>query len=243
MLTIDLDRLGLPAGATLLDLGCGHGRHTFDALRRNLDVVAFDLDVEALQKVTAMTAAMKLESEVPARVLDGVVRGDALRLPFDAGSFDAILVSEVLEHIPDDRVAMVEISRVLKPGGRLAVSVPRWWTEAVCWALSDVYHDKPGGHVRIYRDRQLDERLAAAGFVRDDVHHAHALHSPYWWLRCAVGPERDEALLPSLYHRFLVWDLMRRPFVTRVAEGLLNPLLGKSVVMYLTKSVEAAHAA
>jgi hypothetical protein len=83
--------------------------------------------------------------------------------------------------------------------------------------------------------------LIGSGFTLDDSHHAHALHSPYWWVKCAVGPDRNDALLPSMYHRFLVWDLMRRPFVTRVAEGLLNPVLGKSVVMYLTKFPEPTH--
>jgi SAM-dependent methyltransferase len=243
MLTIDLDRLELPTGAAVLDLGCGNGRHTFDALRRDLDVVGFDLDEKALRGVAAMTAAMKLESEVPERLLGSMVRGDALRLPFADGSFDAIVVSEVLEHIPDDRDAMTEVNRVLRSSGRLAVSVPRWWTEAVCWLLSDDYHHKPGGHVRIYRDSELEHRLTGAGFSLDDSHHAHALHSPYWWLKCAVGPDRDDALLPSLYHRFLVYDLTRRPWFTRVAEGLLDPVLGKSVVMYLTKTTEAVHAA
>lgn len=243
MLTIELDRLELPAGASVLDLGCGNGRHTFDTLRRGFDVVAFDVDEDVLRNVMGMTAAMKLEAEVPTPSLDAMVRGDALRLPFADGSFDAVVVSEVLEHIPDDREAMAEINRVLTPGGGLAVSVPRWWTEAVCWVLSDEYHDRPGGHVRIYRDRELQQRLEDAGFLLHDAHHAHALHSPYWWVKCAVGPDRDEAWLPSLYHRFLVWDLTRRPLVTRVAEGLLDPILGKSVVMYLTKAAEAVRAA
>ena len=243
MLTVDLDRLELPDAATLLDLGCGNGRHTFAALRRGSNVVAFDLDEEALHGVAGMSAAMKLEGEAEPAQLDGVVRGDALALPFAEASFDAVVVSEVLEHIPEDTAAMSEINRVLKAGGKLAVSVPRWWTEAVCWALSDEYHGRPGGHVRIYRDSQLAERLRASGFSVDDTHHAHALHSPYWWLKCAIGPDRDEALLPSMYHRFLVWDLTHRPFVTRAAEGLLNPVLGKSVVMYLTKTREVARVA
>ena len=235
MLTIDLDRLDLPAGALVLDLGCGNGRHTFDALRRGHDVVAFDLDGEALRGVASMAGAMKLEGEVAERVLSSPVEGDALKLPFADSSFDAIVVSEVLEHIPEDRRAMDEIHRILRPGARLAVSVPRMWTEAICWALSDEYHERPGGHVRIYRDSELSGRLQDAGFTVDQRHHAHALHSPYWWLKCAVGPDRNDALLPSAYHRFLVWDLTRRPFVTRFAESLLNPVLGKSVVLYLTK--------
>ena len=67
-------------------------------------------------------------------------------------------------------------------------------------------------------------------------HHAHALHSPYWWLRCLFGPDNDRAWPPRLYHRFLVYDIMRRPRWTRAVERLLNPLLGKSFVVYAVKS-------
>ena len=85
--------------------------------------------------------------------------GDAYRLPFPDGAFDVVVISEVLEHIPDDRDAIAELDRVLRPGGTLAVTVPRWWPERICWALSDAYHQVEGGHIRIYRRRQLLGRL------------------------------------------------------------------------------------
>ena len=75
--------------------------------------------------------------------------------PFADGTFDRVIASEVLEHIPDDVAAMRELARVLKPGGTMAVTVPRCVPEAVNWALSDEYHDTPGGHVRIYRRSTL----------------------------------------------------------------------------------------
>ncbi len=113
------------------------------------------------------------------------------------------------------------------------MTVPRWWPERVCWALSREYHEVPGGHVRIYRRRQLAARLRGSGLVlAPPHHHAHALHSPYWWLRCALGMSREEAVVARLYHRFLVYDLMRKPRWTRSLERALNPMLGKSVVLY-----------
>jgi hypothetical protein len=63
-------------------------------------------------------------------------------------------------------------------------------------------------------------------------HYAHALHSPYWWLKCAVGVDDDSNPFVRGYHRFLIWDMMRRPVLTRVLETLLRPLIGKSVVLY-----------
>jgi SAM-dependent methyltransferase len=164
-------------------------------------------------------------------------------MPFATGSFDVVIASEILEHIPDDNAAMSEIARVLRPNGLAAVTVPRCGPEQVCWALSEDYHNTPGGHVRIYRGDQLVARLTGAGLKPRRTGHAHALHSPYWWLKCAVGVRRDDALLPGLYHRFLVWDMTHRPLVTRWLEGALNPVIGKSLVVYLEKPRRARRAA
>jgi SAM-dependent methyltransferase len=163
------------------------------------------------------------------------VQGNALALPFADDSFDRVIASEVLEHIPEDDVAMAELTRVLRPGGTMGVTVPRCGPEFVNWALSDEYHDVPGGHVRIYRQRQLVERLEATGLRATGSHHAHGLHAPYWWLRCLVGPTNDRHPAVSTYHRLLVWDIEKAPKVTRYADRLLNPLVGKSLVVYLEK--------
>lgn len=155
------------------------------------------------------------------------------RLPFPDGAFDKIICAEVLEHLADDTSAMSELARVLRPGGMLAVSVPRYGPEIVNWALSERYHSVAGGHLRIYRRRQLFERLGGAGLDVVASHHADALHSPYWWLRCLVGPENGHHFAVRTYHSLLVWDITAHRAVTRVPEKLLNPLMGKSVVAYL----------
>jgi SAM-dependent methyltransferase len=233
VLTVDFSRLQLGAGMRVLDIGCGNGRHAFEALRRGADVVATDLDAACLAEVEEMAEAMRLAGEVPAHASLRCVRADARDLPFETAEFDVVIAAEILEHIPDDGAAIAELHRVLRPGGLLAVTVPRWWPERVCWALSSEYHEVPGGHVRIYRRRQLADRLRRSGLVlAPPHHHAHALHSPYWWLRCAIGMSREQAPPARLYHRFLVYDLMRRPRWTRNLERTLNPVLGKSVVLY-----------
>jgi SAM-dependent methyltransferase len=73
------------------------------------------------------------------------VRGSAYALPFEDGTFDRVVAAEVLEHLPQDERAMAELFRVLKPGGLIAVTVPRWGPELVCWALSSAYHEVEGG--------------------------------------------------------------------------------------------------
>ena len=74
-----------------------------------------------------------------------------------------------------------------------------------------------------------------AGLKPYGTHHAHGLHSPYWWLKCAFGVDNDKALPVRAYHKLLVWDIMKRPLATRLAEQALNPLIGKSFVAYATK--------
>jgi SAM-dependent methyltransferase len=235
MLTVDFGRLPVGPGSRVLDLGCGAGRHAFEALRRGAHVVALDTDRAELESVAAMVAAMREAGEVPDGADAVCVAGDATAMPFADGSFDVVIASEVLEHIPADQAAMGEITRVLAPGGTAAVTVPAWLPERICWRLSDDYHNVPGGHIRIFTRRELETKLGVAGLTVGGHHHAHALHSPYWWVKCAVGVRDDDHPLARAYHRLLVWDIMSAPKVTRLADRALNPVLGKSLVVYATR--------
>jgi len=235
LLTVDFDRLGLRAGDRVLDMGCGAGRHAFEVFRRGGDVVAFDQDADELAGVLDLFGAMREAGEVPEGAEADIKEGDALALPFADEEFDRVVAAEVLEHIPDDTAAIAELVRVLRPGGTIAVTVPRWLPERICWALSDAYHEVEGGHVRIYTGDELVDKLTAAGLEYDGRAHVHGMHSPYWWLKCAVGVDDDQHPLVKAYHRLLVWDIMKKPLLTRLADRVLDPLVGKSLVLYLHK--------
>jgi SAM-dependent methyltransferase len=235
MLTVDYRRLGVRPGELVLDLGCGAGRHAFEAHRRGALVVAVDLDLTELSGAKEVLDAMTDKGEAPADGLGAPVRANALRLPFPDGAFDRVIVSEVLEHIPDDVGAINELTRVLRAGGTLAVTVPAWLPERICWALSAEYHAIEGGHIRIYTAAALADRLKGAGLVVQGAGHAHAFHSPYWWLRCAVGVSNEGNRLARLYHRFLVWDMKTTARGVRLLERALDPMIGKSLVLYTWK--------
>jgi SAM-dependent methyltransferase len=205
-------------------------------MRLGAVVTAVDADAAEVKDAAAMMVAVVEEAAPGSGMGTGAATvGDALGLPFPGGSFDRVIAAEVLEHIPADRAAMAELARVLRPGGTMAVTVPRWYPELVNWVLSEDYHLVPGGHCRIYRRSTLVERLQATGLVPYAAHHAHALHSPYWWLKCAVGVGNDDHPLVRAYHRLLVWDITAGTPFTRIPDALLNPVLGKSTVVYLRK--------
>ena len=236
MLTANYDILGLTSGDKILDLGCGFGRHAFEAARRGANVVALDAGREEVEGVAATFAAMVQAGELTTPNLHTAsVQGDALALPFPDGAFDRVICSEVLEHIPNDVGAMRELARVLRPGGTMAITVPRFGPELINWALSDAYHNVPGGHIRIFRKSQLEKRLTSVGMQVTGHHYAHGLHSPYWWLKCLVGTKNDKNWFVRQYHQLLVWDIMKGPRTTRYMEKVLAPIMGKSIILYLVK--------
>jgi len=237
MLTIRFNRLGLRPGDKFLDAGAGFGRHAFEAARQGATVFALDYASDEVVMTRNTFGAMLEAKEITEQAYGGVLRGDATKLPFEDNTFDCVVTSEVLEHIQDDVNVISELHRVLKPGGSLGVTVPSWWPEKINWMLSDEYHapKSAGGHVRIYSATELKAKLRSAGLEVTASHHAHALHSPYWWLKCAVGPRNNDHSLVKKYREFLEWDIMTQPRSMQVAERALSPLMGKSFVVYSRK--------
>lgn len=233
MLTINYKLLNFADGDKLLDVGCGEGRHVIHAcLEHNILGVGVDLSLRDL-KTTAERFA-PFASYNPQSYFS-IQQTDATKLPFADHTFDKIICSEVLEHIENYLGVLQEIKRVLKPSGILAISVPRAWPERICWKLSAAYHQVEGGHIRIFKSKELRAEIETLDFEFTHGYWAHALHSPFWWLKCLWWDRQDESRLIKLYHRMLVWDLMQKPWITQILEKLLNPVLGKSVVMHFRK--------
>ena len=235
MQTVDYKHFRLQAGDRVLDLGCGEGRHVIASyLEQDITVIGVDLSFHDLQSSVEKIAPFIDHSKQEKQCYFSCA--SALQLPFADNSFDKVICSEVLEHIPDYEAALAEIQRILKPSGLFCVSVPRFWPEWICWHYSDAYHENEGGHLRIFLASQLRRKIEAQGFSCYKKHWAHALHSPYWWMQCMDWDNKDNNRMIQAYHKLLVWDMMKQPALTRVSEKMLNPVMGKSVVMYFKKA-------
>lgn len=233
MLTVDLDQLGLSPGQVCLDVGCGEGRHTLATYLLE-GVFALGLDLSAEDLATARGRITDMQPHSPGGQI-GFATGDATALPLADETVDVVIASEILEHIPNYLTVLEEALRVLKPGGRLCVSVPRQWPEWICWQLSEQYRTTPGGHIRIFDATHLRREIQQQGFEFVGRGSAHALHVPYWWLKCLFWRREPEPSLLRWYHKLLVWDLMAQPWLTRAIDSLLNPIMGKSIILYFTK--------
>ncbi|MDD8025361.1 MAG: class I SAM-dependent methyltransferase [Acidobacteriota bacterium] len=135
-----------PGARDFLDVGCGTGfiLEGLAARRPSLRLTGADVFGEAIAFA---------RDRVPGGML---VRADARRLPF-AAAFDAAGAFDVLEHIRDDEAVLVEMRRVLRPGGGLLLTVPQ---HARLWSAAD----ERAGHVRRYTRRDLERKVRAAGF-------------------------------------------------------------------------------
>jgi len=139
----ELDRLPLPAGPRLLDAGCGSGR-TLKELRDYGEVYGIELDAGA-----AELARSRGHGEVRTGRLE--------QLPWEDGFFDLITCLDVIEHTPDDRLALQELRRVCKRGGFLVVTVPAY---QALWSMHDVVNH----HYRRYTRDALQRAATGAGW-------------------------------------------------------------------------------
>lgn len=231
--TVDLGLLGIAEaepGARLLDLGCGAGRHELAAARLPVATMACDLSRSDLRDGRFFVGEAAHETRHCGHI--EWLQADGGRLPFRDASFDALICSETLEHVEDDVELLGELRRLARPGGRLAVSVPAYWPELVLWLLSWEVTHTPGGHLRIYRRRDLIAKLRLAGWQPYAVRRRHAFETVYWTLGAVAGggdpPPRIARAWRRLVNRKGAWAAS----VIQRLERACDPWFGKSIVIY-----------
>jgi SAM-dependent methyltransferase len=192
VLHAELDRVGLPPDARILDAGCGSGR-MLDELCARGDVIGVDADAGAV-------AATRRRGHATQRCA-------VERMPFPDASFDLVTCLDVIEHTPDDRRTLRELRRVTRPGGTLLVTVPAY---QALWSA----HDVVNGHYRRYRIPQLRAAAQEAGWhhLRDSYFNALLLGPAavvrLTRRRAGADPGRSElGLTPGWLNGLLEWPL------------------------------------
>jgi ubiquinone/menaquinone biosynthesis C-methylase UbiE len=160
-----IQQLGIPTAAPTLDVGTSVGTN-LRMLRDSgfSDVVGLDFSDEA-----ARWCAEK--------GLGTVRKGDITAMPFEDESFSLVLATDIIEHVDDDRRALSEIRRVLKPGGHVLITVPAFPS---LWGL----HDEVSQHKRRYRAPTLLDLIRDAGLeLERHYHFNYLLFAPIWATR------------------------------------------------------------
>ena len=233
MLTFDFNRININPEGTMLDLGCGEGRHIFGVMEKFPDLKCIGLDphIESLDKAFEGLKFLESISNTKTNFLSG----SAYSLPFSDDSFDLVVCSEVLEHLHDYKDAIKEINRVLKPGGQFLASVPAEFPEKICWLLSEAYQNQPGGHLRIFKKNELIKEIAEHNFSFESSQRFHSIHSAYWWLRCLFWKSQESNIIIKGYKKILERHILKKPFFLDLIDKIFNPILGKSIAFYFVK--------
>lgn len=169
-----VDYIAPKSGDRILDAGCGLGFYLY------LLAQATDAELHGIELSRDRLGEAAAQREASGATLTA---GDVTRMPYRAGTFDTVILSEVLEHLPDDRAALAEALRVLKPGGVLAVTVPHqrypFLWDPINGARERLgrghFRDEPWSgiwtdHQRLYLAPGLRDLVHAAGFEVTDLH-------------------------------------------------------------------------
>ena len=163
-----LARLGpLPADPAIVDLGCSTGYLLEDLREEHPDALLTGIDLVA-------AGLRKAHLGVPdARLL----QADVCALPLEDQSVDAAVSANLLEHVPDDQLALRELRRVLRPGARGVLVVP-------AGPATYDYYDRFLGHERRYARGELASKALDAGLaVIEDIHLGSVLYPPFWLVK------------------------------------------------------------
>jgi len=211
---IIFENLDLSGGEKILEIGCGRGFYlnVLSKVFPKLDITGIDLNEKYLSVAKRFINNNKVK----------LIKADATKLPFANKTFDRIIATEILEHIPNDQKAISEIYRVLKPGGMVMVTVPntnypflwdptnwilerifKWHLPSNIWWLSGIWAD----HVRLYGEKELKDKIEKKGFKVQKVWHATHYCFPFsHFLFYGIGKNLVERGIFSNMNRFKKTD-------------------------------------
>lgn len=211
-----------PAGySVILESGCGPGNFLTRLKRYGKVVVGMEIIFEPLRKAESLGHR--------------VLNADASSYPLRDGSVDLIVMVDVLEHIKDEKKALSEAKRILRPGGHLLLSVPAFQS---LWGA----HDEIYGHHRRYRTQELFKKVQNSGFsVIKNSYVEPLFFLPVWLVRRLKGRKREDDFYPL--PRWLNWLLTQLFTIEAVMLRWFNFPFGVALICIARAGKKLAHEA
>lgn len=228
---IDLDLLGLKVENKVLDIGCSFGEQAMEIAKQGLVVYGIDLSFELIKKFRNRAREKKLQC-FP-------IVGDATKMPYKSNQFDAIIATEVFEHIPDVKGAIKESFRVLSFGGRACISVPSKITEQIFMTIHPFWV-QDSTHVHLFSQKRIISLLEEVGFKIERVEKLNFEWTLFWLIHSIFKTQFDQTGSPVQNHHISekYAKVLNYLFRIRVGKYLIwfgNQFLPKSYYIYALK--------
>ena len=179
----------LPPGARVLDVGCGRGVILSGLADRGLEVHGMEISERAAQGADPRAQIR--------------IAGDLVEAGYPADGFDEVVIWHVLEHVSAPRECLLEVRRILKPGGRLVVAVPNFSSLQSRWFGPDWFHLDLPRHLHHFPRAALHRLLRDVGFTIEGEHHFSLRQNPFGWIQSLQNrwPRLPRNGLYQLLHR------------------------------------------
>ena len=167
----------LPRGGRVLDLGCGRG-----VLLETFANMGFEVHGVEVSETAAQGADPRVQLRFALRLSE---------VQYPAESFDQIVIWHVLEHVPDPRETLLEVHRILKPGGRVVVAVPNFSSWQARWAGPAWFHLDLPRHLFHFPVKALRALLEDCGLECLSEHHFSLRQNPFGWVQSLLNKSRS----------------------------------------------------
>lgn len=231
---IEINLLGLNKGDKVLDIGCARGEQAIKIAKLGFEVYGIDSSVDYINTFKETLKDQKINCHPQT--------GLATKLPYDSNFFDAVVSTEVFEHIKDVKSAIDESFRVLRPGGKACISVPTARSEKLFVKIHPFWL-KDSQHVNIFTKKNISSLLTSAGFQVEKIKNKNFEWTLFWLLHSFFKTRFDDTGSPinnsniTIFHQKLMHYLSILKLYKPIL-GVGNGFLPKSYYIYLRKPDE-----
>lgn len=214
----------------IVDLGCGDGFYLYllSRLPMKLQLTGFDCDQVVLENARKNLFPKNIK----------LIKGDLMQIPLKKNTFIKAILTEVLEHVEDDKKALSEVYRILKPNGILVLTVPNYnfpflW-DPINWVLQNLFGIHIGGigffagiwarHKRLYKKAELETLIKNAGFriEKDEQLTTRCLPFNHYLVNIVARLLCDPKLPSNIKNPLSKFKNTKKPLGVRIAFYLVN---------------------